>query len=213
VPAPSAPPVTARWPGVSPQAAPPRQVPSPSKSQGFFGSLRSQVRDQRGAMRSCCHATSRPQGVADPKSKKEPAGFDIRRAHGRDPGRRAGDHLVGLSLAGPQRHRRRRSEQRAAARPTFWCWPSARPWKSARNRAHVAELGIDQLIFEFEAWTHIATAAEPRHQILSIGEPGSASASRPRMGHTAERTERRLACLASMGKSSMGQSARPNHSI
>lgn len=33
---------------------------------------------------------------------------------------------------------------------------------------HLAELGIDQLIYEFEAWTHIGTAAAPRRQILTI---------------------------------------------
>jgi hypothetical protein len=38
---------------------------------------------------------------------------------------------------------------------------------------HVAELGIDQLIFEFEAWTHIGTADQPRRQVLTIDRFGT----------------------------------------
>jgi zinc D-Ala-D-Ala carboxypeptidase len=38
---------------------------------------------------------------------------------------------------------------------------------------HVADLGIDQLIFEFEAWTHIGTAPQPRHQVLTIDRLGT----------------------------------------
>jgi hypothetical protein len=38
---------------------------------------------------------------------------------------------------------------------------------------HLEELGIDQLIHEFAAWTHIGTAPTPRHQILTIDTHGT----------------------------------------
>jgi zinc D-Ala-D-Ala carboxypeptidase len=37
----------------------------------------------------------------------------------------------------------------------------------------VADLGVDQLIFEYSQWTHIASGDPPRHQVLSVDERGT----------------------------------------
>jgi zinc D-Ala-D-Ala carboxypeptidase len=35
------------------------------------------------------------------------------------------------------------------------------------------ELGVDQLIYEFNSWTHIATSEQPRHEVLTIDQFGT----------------------------------------
>jgi len=38
---------------------------------------------------------------------------------------------------------------------------------------HLEPLGVDQLIYEYAVCTHIGTAADPRHQVLTIDYRGA----------------------------------------
>lgn len=40
-------------------------------------------------------------------------------------------------------------------------------------QSHVVDLGIDQLIHEFETWVHLGLRDPPRHQCLTIGVKGT----------------------------------------
>jgi uncharacterized protein YcbK (DUF882 family) len=59
----------------------------------------------------------------------------------------------------------------------FSCPGFGTPLKICKHlHSHMKELGIDQLIHEYDTWVHLGlTAGEPRHQALTIDNKGTRS--------------------------------------